>query len=66
MGTEGTPVGGELNPGSASKEPFQYKSISYMSLIPILTQGIKEQQKIITDLEAKLQKMETRLSALEK
>jgi len=47
-------------------EKLEYKAINYVDLIPILIQGIKEQQTQIEELEAKISSFEARLSRLEK
>jgi len=43
-----------------------YYAVDYISLIPVLTKAIQEQQEQILSLEQKLQQMEERLKALEK
>jgi hypothetical protein len=51
--------------GAAPKAPFEYKGVNYISLIPILTQGIKEQQAVITTLEQRNKMLEEQLKSLE-
>ena len=39
-------------------EPIRYKAVNYMSLIPILTEAIQEQQAYIKSLEERIKKLE--------
>jgi len=48
--------------GALISERVDFKGIQYTELIPILTQGIKEQQIQIEQLNARLEEMETLLS----
>lgn len=41
-----------------SAEVLEYKGVDYMSLIPVLTQAIKEQQAMIEELQAKVKALE--------
>jgi hypothetical protein len=56
----GVETAGGSTPSSA-REGVEYKGINYISLIPILTQGIKEQQKMISDLEKRIADLEAKL-----
>jgi len=47
------------------KTNFEFKGINYIGLVPILVQGIKEQQTKITELENKLKLLEDRIMKLE-
>ncbi|OFY08521.1 MAG: hypothetical protein A2W93_01170 [Bacteroidetes bacterium GWF2_43_63] len=43
-----------------------YYMVDYISLVPVLTKAIQEQQTVIETLEQKIQQLEQRLNALEK
>jgi len=59
-----TPTANGSTPGTTA-ESFEFKGINYISIIPVLTQGIKEQQAIITEQNKKISDLESRLKALE-
>ena len=44
--------------------PYEFKSVNYTGMIPVLTQAIQEQQKQIADLNAQVKNLETALSQL--
>ncbi|MBW6482179.1 MAG: tail fiber domain-containing protein [Vicingaceae bacterium] len=45
---------------SATREAEEFKVVNYISLIPILTQALKEQQAVIEALEKRLEALENR------
>lgn len=64
MGTEG---GGSTEDllNTKPESPFEFKSINYISLVPILTKAIQEQQDVIADLENTNRQLLERMKALE-
>jgi len=48
--------------GNVINEGISYKAVNYISLIPILTQSIKEQQEIINNQSIKIEEMEKELN----
>ncbi|HIP36410.1 MAG TPA: tail fiber domain-containing protein, partial [Crocinitomix sp.] len=47
------------------KEPEQVKTVNYLELVPILIQGIQEQQQIINAQQQQIDSLNTRLNKLE-
>lgn len=45
--------------GKVRSKAFDFKTVNYVALIPILIQGIKEQQEQITDLKEQLARLKT-------
>jgi len=50
------------NAAKGEEMPYEFKSVNYTGMIPVLTQAIQEQQKQIADLNAKVKNLETALS----
>lgn len=50
---------------SSKFESEKFKTVNYMTMIPILTQGIKEQQSIIENQNARIETLEKKLIILE-
>ncbi|MEL6845339.1 MAG: hypothetical protein AAFP02_19200, partial [Bacteroidota bacterium] len=47
--------------GFAERSPGEYKGMSYLDLIPVLIQGMQEQQAQIEQLQARIQQLESTL-----
>jgi len=50
--------------GLKSTETIEYVGVDYISLVPVLTQAIKEQQDMIEDLQAKLLELEQKINEM--
>jgi hypothetical protein len=48
-----------------TRETAKFKTVNYLTMIPILTQGIKEQQQIIESQNDKIKSLEKKLADLE-
>lgn len=52
------PVFEEKDGKVIEKEPYKFKAVNYTFLIPVLTEAIREQQKIIDEQEKRISKLE--------
>jgi hypothetical protein len=64
-------VGTAINPaiidssGNEISQAFQFKTLNYMAIIPILTKAIQEQNAIISNQDSMINELNNRLSNLE-
>jgi hypothetical protein len=45
--------------GPKTEEAITYKGVDYVSLVPVLTQALKEQQELIEALQKRIEALET-------
>lgn len=53
-----------VNPAKGTEQPFEFKSVNYIGMIPVLTQAIQEQNKLMEAKDAKMAEMQSQIDEL--
>ena len=54
----------KLNPAKGKEQPIEFKAVNYTGLIPVLTEAIQEQQKLLENKDARIDLLQKQLDDL--
>lgn len=56
----------KLNPAKGAEQPVEFKAVNYTGLIPVLTQAIQEQQKLLEAQDERIDELKEQYNDLQK
>ena len=56
----------KLNPAKGKEQPVEFKAVNYTGMIPILTEAIQEQQKLMQSKDSRIDALQSQYTALQK
>ena len=56
----------KLNPAKGREQPVEFKAVNYTGMIPVLTEAIQEQQKLLENKDSRIDALQSQYTALQK